>query len=464
MKNVDRFAWQRQPRTETYLVSLITDLAEKNPLIGKLDNKLQTITSTRMLDWLDHIVAEDSLLLRQRLSQLGFTEKRSPTGSIFSPHGVSLPKIILPESVKRSPPGIALKVDSIADFLQCNSLSGEIEGTPLAQVRKCTASRKNGTALYAVERRGSDALPPAHIEIDPARYLQAIEKWQRLPRSGPDRDQTFALIVHTAQELVESMGQNLAAHIVCEAERRYWMSRNQAGRIQKMRQDIMGMGWANHDHHTFRSSRKHFNQLINLFTLLGFHKRERFYAGAEAGWGAQVMENPTAGISLFLDVDLAPEEMEVDFSRQELAEREELGSVGLWCALHGDSILGAGMHHLAAAFLFADLPTDLAGYNINFMEPFSDFPYLKQAFSSGERWDTDPEVVQGLLKDRLISEKQADRFLDKGAIGSHLENIQRRDGYKGFNQENVSVIIAETDPRRVADVRGDLPHHWSKMP
>jgi len=32
--------------------------------------------------------------------------------------------------------------------------------------------------------------------------------------------------------------------------------------------------------------------------------------------------------------------------------------------------------------------------------------------------------------------------------GSHLENLQRKGGFKGFNQHAVSVIIAETDPRR----------------
>jgi hypothetical protein len=29
-----------------------------------------------------------------------------------------------------------------------------------------------------------------------------------------------------------------------------------------------------------------------------------------------------------------------------------------------------------------------------------------------------------------------------------LENLQRRGGFKGFNQKAVSVIIAATDPRK----------------
>jgi hypothetical protein len=43
-----------------------------------------------------------------------------------------------------------------------------------------------------------------------------------------------------------------------------------------------------------------------------------------------------------------------------------------------------------------------------------------------------------------------------GAIGSHLENLERNDGYKGFNQQGVSDIISKTDPRKpvFADTTG----------
>jgi hypothetical protein len=48
--------------------------------------------------------------------------------------------------------------------------------------------------------------------------------------------------------------------------------------------------------------------------------------------------------------------------------------------------------------------------------------------------------------DKITAEQQA-RFVEQGAVGSHLENIQRGEGFKGFNQENVSDIIRRTDPR-----------------
>ena len=178
---------------------------------------------------------------------------------------------------------------------------------------------------------------------------------------------------------------------------------------------------------------------------------ERFYAGREAGWGAQIMEQPTTKIITFNDVDLAPDELFNDFAHQPLPERRELGTVGLWCALHGESFLQAGMHHLEAQFDFEALRTQLereAG--VRTMKPFTDFPHLRQAFTEGERWDVPENRIAALLKKAQITEAQARQFRQEGAIGSHLENLERNDGFKGFNQKGVSEIISATDPRKNA--------------
>jgi 4-hydroxyphenylpyruvate dioxygenase-like putative hemolysin len=106
------------------------------------------------------------------------------------------------------------------------------------------------------------------------------------------------------------------------------------------------------------------------------------------------------------------------------------------------------MHHLAAQFDFERLIADLARHGVGYMAPFSNFPYLKQAFSVAERWEVDPARVEKLVRDKAITAEQSERFLSQGAVGSHLEDIERREGYKGFNRKNVSAIIRETDPRR----------------
>jgi hypothetical protein len=189
-----------------------------------------------------------------------------------------------------------------------------------------------------------------------------------------------------------------------------------------------------------------------MWEKLGFKPRERFYAGAEAGWGAQVMEQHATGITTFNDVDMSPEELMGDFAHDGLAERpsEPLGTVGIWCGLHGEAILQAGMHHLECVFDWHALRDQMAVEgSIRTMDPFTTFPYLRQAFTEGERWHVSESRIKTLLESGRISATQAASFRAHGAVGSHLENLERNDGFKGFNQQGVSDIIGRTDPRRL---------------
>jgi hypothetical protein len=226
------------------------------------------------------------------------------------------------------------------------------------------------------------------------------------------------------------------------------MKRNRAAQVQYARQQRMGLGWANHDHHTYRSSRKQFANLVALWEKLGFACRERYHAGMQAGWGAQVMEDPMTGITTFNDVDLSPEELFNDFAHDPMQERESLGTVGLWCALHGEAFLQSGMHHLECMFDFDALRDQLAAQDVKTMNPFTNFTYLRQAFTEGERWKVKESRLAALLKIGRITAEQAEQFRTQGAIGSHLENLERNDGFKGFNQKGVSEIISATDPRK----------------
>ena len=167
-----------------------------------------------------------------------------------------------------------------------------------------------------------------------------------------------------------------------------------------------------------------------------------------------MLEQPVAGIIIFADVDLSPDELFEDFAHEGLAPREQLGTVGLWCALHGEAFLEAGMHHLECQFDFDPLKEQLeAKEAIKVMKPFTNFPYLRQAFTEGEIWPVRPERIDGCLMPGRITAEQATRFREKGAIGSHLENLERNQGFKGFNQTGVSEIIARTDPRSQAAQR-----------
>ena len=434
------YNWKQEPEAEHFALHWLDMYARENSDIQHLSKELQVHTSTRLFDWVDHLVVPSSE--KQKVHEVGYVEEAP---GVYIHLRAQLPRLVFGD-VK----GVAVSVESIADFLMVRGLHIAIEGGVYAPYRCACISTHTSVRLWVIERRGTISLIPT--PSDPNAYLKALEQWKTRPRLLSNEDQAMETALKLAKELVKELGQDLAAWVVLDVERQFWQSKNTAGQLQKGRQDRLGMGWANHDHHTFRSSRARFYTLVQLFEILGFHCRERFYAGAEAGWGAQVMENPRAKLVLFLDVDLSPQELQIDFAHLPLPPLEKLGTVGLWCALHGDSILHAGMHHLEAQFLFEELVRDLKG--IHMMEPFSNFPYLKQAFTEGERWNVDLNRLNDLLAQRWITPAQADKFKTEGAIGSHMENLQRREGYKGFNQKNVSTIIQKTDPRQIPPAGG----------
>jgi hypothetical protein len=444
------FQWVCEPKAEQLILKILGDALVSSPKLVSLSHDLEKHTSTRLFDWLDHVAVVQSEAIENELAESGFMIQVADSNyRVYYHPRAKLPRVIVKDasSIKTE---VALAVQNIADFLMVRGVSVKIEGSPLSDYRRAQIFLENDVSLLAIERRGTLTMEPMYLYAEYAeKYLNAEEVWKTRPRGLFFEDEEMSKTLKLTEELIALVGKDVAAWIVLDVERQYWQAKNMAGQLQKNRQDRLGMGWANHDHHTFRSSRKRFSALVKLFEMLGFHCRERYYAGKEAGWGAQVMENSVANLVLFLDVDLEAHEIDVDFAHEPLAEINKLGTIGLWTALHGDSILKAGMHHLEAQFLFEELTSDLHHLGIGMMQPFSSFPFLKQAFTAGEIWHVDPLKIEKLFEAEKISGEMRDKFLTNGAIGSHMENLQRREGYKGFNQKNVSTIIKKTDPRKM---------------
>lgn len=448
----DVFQWECQPKAEGLLKHYLNFCLERSVFLRKLQFDLMEKTSTRLFDWIDHIEVGSSDEVMKSIYDTGFVSQiATPSYRSFVHPGAKLPSIVIRDESHAST-NIALSVESIQDFLMVRGMNVLIEGSPFSHFRRACVSKEQGVYVNVVERRGTMSMEPEECSSE---WLEKVaysyERWKTRPRNvGLEKEEkacTYALDL--AEQTVETLGSGMAAVIVLDVERQYWQSKNRAAQIQKNRQDTLGMGWANHDHHTFRSSRRYFSQLVRLFEILGFHCRERFYAGEEAGWGAQVMEHNEAKIVLFLDVDLSPQEVQGDFAHGCLKDLDHLGTVGLWCALHGDSILNSGMHHLEAQFSFDLLKTHLEDHGVSIMKPFSHFDYLKQAFTSADHWPCSEERLDALFSKGLITQEQKEHFKAHGAIGSHLENLERNEGYKGFNKHNVSTIIKETDPRKL---------------
>ena len=453
---LQQYTWEVQPAAARWVARAVEILAEHNPAIDRLGALLHEETGTRLTDWIDHLsIGDDEFAaLQAELPDVGYVA--GPNGPLAvwrQPLGMFPPVLVEAGRV-----GVGLRCDSIDDCLTALPPRLGLPAVPSEQVngvrggpfRRACLTSQNNVGLWIIERHGHPsferpAATPGQIAAA-ARHLDVFRRRERRGAAGSDGFRTASkLFAATAAEL----GAAWACDLFFQAEREYWQSRNTAARVQYERQNRLGLGWANHDHHTYRSSRAAFPRLIETLEQMGFHCRERFYAGREAGWGAQVLEQPDCRIVIFADVDLSPEELAGDFAHDPLPEREQLGTVGLWCELHGEAFLEAGMHHLECQFDFDAARAQLAEAGIETMAPFTDFPFLRQAFTRGEMWPIDPQRIERLVAQGQITSEQAERFRREGALGSHLEILERNEGYKGFNQTGVSDIISRTDPRRV---------------
>jgi hypothetical protein len=447
----NEFDWPLAYEAEQLLRQFIHLFLEQNKAATRLAGEMQQRTGTDFYEWVDHFTL--STEHAEELRKVGLireqVEAPANTDVYYHPRAM-MPRVLLTSggSSGSIPVNLAIRTESLRNLIERQNLVTEIDGAFGAGLRQALISDQANHRFLGVERLGyrgfvTDRPRPDRIES----VLKVRELWKGRNRIFSNDADGVIHALNLQEEAIRLVGQDVACDLFFAEERSYWESRNRAAQIQKRRQDSLGLGWSNHDHHTFRSSRRFFADLIAFLLQFGFQKRERYYAGAQAGWGAQILEHSVTGITVFADVDLMPQETRIDFSTERLPDAPRLSTVGLWCGLHGDSFLQAGMHHLEARFDFTLMRDQLAAEGVTTMNPFSDFPFLKQAFTEAERWPVWPQRVKTLLSEGLITEEQAEGFIKNGAVGSHLENLQRKGGFKGFNQKSVSVIIEATDPR-----------------
>jgi len=440
---LNKFDWNLFPQAESFLQTELDKFLSKNNSAATLANEIEQKTSTRIFDWVDHLMIPADEADVDALVKLGFHESKVINDSkVLRVEGSVLFPLLLKSGTASE---LALAVEDIANFKEVYAGGKTIQGAPNAAFRKLELTRENNFVFSVVERHGfSGYYVEESGDIEP--YVEASEALGSRRRTFNSTEEGFFETEGLLTAFESKISKQRLADAFFRAERRYWESRNHAATVQKNRQDAVGAGWGNVDHHTFRSSRQNFASLIRIFELLGLNPRERFHAGAQAGWGAQILEDMDGRNVVFADVDLSEEEKDADFAHRGLEPRDKLGTVGLWVGLHGESILEAGMHHLAARFRFDDVRGDLKGLGVGMMKPFSNFPFLKQAFTEPEKWRVENDKLTLLLKKHQLSEEQASAFARDAAIASHLENIQRRQGFKGFNQNSVSAIIKWTNP------------------
>ncbi|TEX48865.1 MAG: hypothetical protein B7C55_13450 [Actinomycetales bacterium mxb001] len=442
MTHHDR-TWTTQPEAAALVTRTLDEALTRVPEAQALATRLREDIGVRLIDLLDYIWLPSGSDVSEFLAT-GWEPDAADPGVLRNPTGL-FPAVLASGSTT----SIGFKVEYVHEFVAAQGLSAPVEGAMHAPFRRVRFAEANGVAFDAIERRGTRGFEPSDPSAATLRAAQLhLQTFRTRRRSfdsiGAGYDATDAIVAAAVADL----GQDWACWLWLRAEREYWESRNSAGRLQKARQDVHGIGWANQDHHTYDSSREWFHRCVGVLEALGFECRELFYAGDAAGWGSQILEQPAIGSVIFADIDLAPDELDIDFAHIELEPLPFLRRAGLWCGLHGESMLESGINHLECMYDHTIMSRQLEKQGVRFMQPFSDFPHLYQALTEGEWWPVDPARVDALEAAGYISAEAAEDFRLHGSIGSHLENLERNDGFKGFNQPGIDGVLRVLDPRK----------------
>jgi len=437
---LNSFDWQLAPEADKHLHQLIDWFIDQCPRADRIAATIESVTSTHIFDWVDHLSLPSTMLDRDELAKHGFVEIVGEKEVFIAPR-----TYLFPLRFHHGATEMALKVEDLDAFRSTWSISRKVEGVRFAPFRRLRILEEEGALLTAVERRGYNGFEVIQ-SYDMDEYAIALAELRSRKRSQLSEEEGTNTIEDLVADLRSRMAPARLADAFVRSEIDYWLSRNSAARMQQTVQDELGLGWANQDHLTFRSSRSNFHRLIRLLEMMGFQPRERFYAGDVAGWGAQIMEHPLSSRVIFADVDLAPENDSGDFAHRPLVELDQRGTVGLWVALHGESLLQAGMHHVAIRVDFDKARATLSESGVHSMTPFSDFAFLRQLFTVGEKWLVDPRKLKQLRSSGHYEGSKIDALAKNGAVGSHLELTQRTEGFEGFNQRSVSAIIKATNP------------------
>jgi hypothetical protein len=441
--------WERQQDGEAIIRSLLARMVTSSARTQAFSAQLHGATAIRLRDIVDHLV----LASRDDINQLEAAGWRQGEDGAWRNDEGMFPPVLM-----GTKEGLWIKVESIDDFAVANGQVTAIEGEPHAPLRRARVYDDKDATFGVIERNGFPGFEPVSSSKAELRQAQLCLQRFRARRREFDSvekglDYTDALV----GSVVEAIGPHRACDLWLKAEREYWMRRCRAGAVQWERQRSAGVGWANVDHHTYDGSRRHFRRAISIFEKLGYELREMLYAGELAGWGSQVLEQPVIGSTIFADVDLSPEELTIDFAHEDLPDLTRHRRAGLLSALLGESILEAGINHIAGLYDQRAFRQQAQALNIATMAPFTEFEHLYQELTTGDWIAVDPTRVDALEREGHIGATEAESLRLNGSILSHLENIERNDAYKGFNREGIDAVLRKLDPRAHTQCPSDRP-------
>ena len=262
------------------------------------------------------------------------------------------PNALLPDIIDSPSTRIGLRVEAIEEFLAAVRSNARIEGSTYGPYRMATFIVRDEVSFSAVERHGClDHEPPplGARTIRKARIHQQIFRTRRRQFQNVERGLSYTL--RLAQAAAADLGPEWAGALFARAEREYWQTRSALAASQQQRQREAGVGWCTTANLTYASSREHLPMLVQILEALGYHRRpDLVWVDDAVDWAVLPLDPPPGAPPILVNFDLAPHETVKDILRGPVSPLTWHGRPGIWCALHGESILDAGLHGLSAYY------------------------------------------------------------------------------------------------------------------
>ncbi len=331
--------WSDYSEAHAFVQGIIKQSFDAAPEAEALMQRLLSGCGLSAFDMIDHIAMPKSELAER----LGW----SFTGGAWrAPHPL-LPPIW--ESPRMQ---IGFRVEAMEAFFAALGREGAIDGARFGPFRIATFTSMNAVTFCAVERFGWVGLkppPPSARIIRRARIHQQIFRTRR--RQFQNIERALAYTLRLSQAAAADLGPQWAGALFARAEREYWQTRSALASTPHRRQRAAGVGWCTTANLSYASSRAHLPKLIQILETLGYRHRATLVRRRDAlDWAALPFDPPPGAPIIRVHFDLAPYETVDEVLRGATAPLTWHGRPGIWCALHGESILEAGLHGLSARY------------------------------------------------------------------------------------------------------------------
>lgn len=319
--------------------SIVAQAIERTPAAQTLAQSLLDRCAISIFDMIDHITLPDTGLVER----LGWTYLG---GAWQAPHP------LLPTVIASPSPQIGLRVEALEEFLDAIGSGAPIHGTPFGPCRTATFISENEISFCAVERVGWRSPEPATISarlIRRARIHQQIFRTRRRQFQNIERALTYTL--RLAQAAAADIGPQWAGALFAKAEREYWQAKSALAALQHRRQREAGVGWCTNTSLAYASSRENLPILTLILETLGYRQRADLVRRNDTSdWAALPFKPPPGAPLILVNFDFGSHEIVEEVVRGSASPLTWLGRPGIWCALHGESILDAGLQGISAHY------------------------------------------------------------------------------------------------------------------